>query len=121
MSSEAPEQDPTETPVPTDPVRRAAVLDSARAERRALGICTAVAVATIIWITRPVGVGILLGMLLAFSLQRFYDRLVVRTQRPALTALGFVIVSALGLLMVLGGISSLLIARGAVLVQALIA
>ncbi len=67
------------------------------------------------------GVGILLGMLLAFSLQRFYERLAARTQKPALTALGFVAASTLGLLALIGGVSSLFIARGMVLVQLLIA
>ncbi len=110
-----------EAPAPIDPLRRAAVLDSARAERRALGVCTALAVATIIYITRPVGVGILLGMLLAFSLQGFYERVVLRTKRPKLTALGFVIASTVGLTAIIGGLSSLLATRGVVLAQALIA
>ncbi len=110
-----------EAPAPTDPLRREAVLDSARAERRALAVFTALSVATIIYIMRPVGVGILLGMLLAFSLQRFYERAVVRTKRPALTALGFVVVSAFGLLALLGGLFSLFILRGLVLAQLVIA
>lgn len=120
MSTEQPEPRDDDPPAPVDPVRRAAVLDSARAERRALGVCTAVAVATIVYITRPVGVGILLGMLLAFSLQRFYERVVERTGRPGLTALGFVAVSAVGLLALIGGLSSLFIARGIVIAQSVI-
>lgn len=106
--------------VPEDPAKHAARLDSARAERRALAIFAIIAIAAIIWIARPFGVGILLGTLLAFSLQPFYERLAERTRRPALTALGCVIVSTVGLLGTLGGLSSLLITRGMVMVSSLI-
>ncbi len=121
MPTEQPERGDDEAPLPEDPIRREAVLDSARAERRALAVCTGLAVATIIYITRPVGVGILLGMLLAFSLQGFYERAVERTRRPATTAAAFVGASAFGLIVVMGGLSSLLVARGLVLAQPLIA
>jgi predicted PurR-regulated permease PerM len=92
-----------------------------RAERRALGIAAVAAIAAIVWIARPVGVGILLGALIAFSLQPLYERLVARNDRPALTALGCVLASTVGVLAVMGGLSSLFIARGLVLADALIA
>ena len=41
--------------------------------------------------------------MLAFSLQPFYERVVLRNGRPGLTAMGFVFVSATGLLATLGG------------------
>lgn len=120
LSTRPPEKGPGEPPVPDDPVRRDAYLDSARSERTALSVFAVVALAAIVWIARPIGSGILLGTLLAFSLQPFYERQVARTGRPALTALGCVIVSMIGLLATLGGLSSLFITRGAVMAQALI-
>lgn len=112
-------EDPPDPPLPEDPARRAANLDSARAERRALGIFAVVALAAIVWVTRPVGIGILLGMLTAFTLQPFYERLVERTRRPALAALGCVTASTIGFLGTMVGLSSLFIARGAVMAQTL--
>lgn len=121
MPPELPETpDDDATPEPSDAVRRAALRETRRVERRALGFCTVLALATIIYITRPFGVGILLGLLLAFSSQQYYDRVAQRTRRPALTALAFVLVSAAGLLGVLTGIFSLLITRGAVLAEGVI-
>jgi predicted PurR-regulated permease PerM len=120
MSTDLPHPDLREPPTPADLVRRAAYLDSARAERKALGVLALVAVAAIVWIVRPVGIGILLGTLLSFSLRPFYERLAKRTRRPALAALGVVLVSTVGLLATLGGLSSLFIARGAVMAQSLI-
>src|SRR4051812_16130746 len=96
-------------PPSRDPARRAAYLDSVRAERKALGAFTVVAIAAIVWIARPIGIGILLGTLIAFSLQPLYERVVERTKRPALTALGFVIVSTVTLLATIGAVTSLFI------------
>lgn len=109
--------DPPEPPASADPIRTAVYLDSVRAERKALGVCALVAIGAMLWIARPVGIGILLGTLIAFSLQPLYERLVARTRRPALSALGCVVVSTILLLVTMGGLSSLLIARGMVLAQ----
>ena len=46
------------------------------------------AAATFSCVPRPLELGNLLGVLLAFSLQGFYRRVVLRTKRPKLTALG---------------------------------
>jgi predicted PurR-regulated permease PerM len=121
MSTDPHEKDPHEPPLPADAVRRAAYLASALAERKALGLLAVVAIAAIVWIARPVGLGILLGTLLAFSLRPFYELHAARTGRPALTALGYVLVSTIGLIATVGGLSSLFITRGAVMAQALIA
>lgn len=121
MPTEQPERGDAPLISPEDLIRRTALIDSARAERRALSVCTLLAVGTIFYITRPVGVGILLGALLAFSTQDLYERISTRTGRPRATAAAFVAVSTTGLLVVLGGLSSLFIARGIVLAQALIA
>ncbi len=111
---------PTESRPKRDLGQRALYLDSVRAERRALGAFSLVALAAIMWVVRPIGGGILLGMLFAFSLQPFYDRIALKNRRPALTALGFVAVSTIALLVTLVSVSSLFIARGAVLATALI-
>jgi predicted PurR-regulated permease PerM len=121
MPVDPPVSDLRERPPLDDPVRAAVYLDSVRAERRALAICAAAAVAAMVWIARPVGAGILLGALLAFSLQPIYERLVARNRRPGLTALGCVLVSMALVLVTMGGLSSLFIARGAVLAQSFIA
>jgi predicted PurR-regulated permease PerM len=106
-------------PVPPGPAR--AGRGGGGEERRALGVLAVLAVAAMAWVASPVGVGILLGTLVAFSLQPSYEQIVARTGRPALTAFGFVVLSTVGLLAVLGGLSSLFIARGVVMAQALIA
>jgi predicted PurR-regulated permease PerM len=78
------------------------------------------ALAAIAWIMRPVGDGILIGALVAFSLQGFYERLAKRTGRSSLTALGVVIASTTALLAAIGGLSLLFITRGAVIAHSLI-
>lgn len=116
---------PREPPIIAGPellelARKASYFDSVRAERRALNILAVLALAAIFWIMRPVGVGILIGTLMAFSLQSYYERLAKRTGRSSLTALGLVLASALGLLGAIGGISLLLITRGVVIAHSLI-
>lgn len=91
-----------------------------RQEQTALGIFAMIAAAAIVWVIRPVGVGILLGALIAFSLQGAYEKALFRTRRPALTAVGFGLASAAGILALASGLSSLLIARGTVVAQSLI-
>jgi predicted PurR-regulated permease PerM len=123
MSADPFDHDPRQASTPDDPrqQRKAAALDSIRAERKALGVFAVAAIAAIIWVVQPVGIGILLGMLIAFTLQPFYESLVDRHGRHGLIALGCVLVSTIGLLAVVGGLSSLFITRGAVMAQALIA
>ena len=121
MPIDPPSPDSREPSAADDPVRAAVYLDSVRAERKALGICAMVAIAAMVWIARPIGVGVLLGALIAFSLQPLYERIVTRTQRPGLAALGCVLVSTVALLVTMGGISSLFISRGVVLAQSGIA
>jgi predicted PurR-regulated permease PerM len=101
--------------------RKASYLGSQRAERTALSAFAVLALAAIIWIIRPVGAGFLIGTLVAFSLQGFYERLAKRTGRSSLTALGIVVASAIGLLAAIGGLSLLFITRGVVIAHSLIA
>ena len=100
--------------------RKAATLDSIRAERQALSVFAVVAIAAIVWVVQPVGIGILLGMLIAFTMQPFYERLVKRHGRHGLIALGCVIVSTIALIATVGGLTSLFITRGSVMIQVLI-
>jgi predicted PurR-regulated permease PerM len=117
------DHDPRQGSLPDDPQqhRKAATLDSIRAERKALGVFAVAAIAAIIWVVQPVGIGILLGMLIAFTLQPFYESLVDRHGRHGLIALGCVVVSTIALIATVGGLTWLFIKRGTVMAQALIA
>ncbi len=108
----APEPPPTTVLPATSP-------EPAR-ERRALAVLAIAAVAVIAWIIRPVGIGILLGSLNAFTMQPFYERMRARGRRPAAAAAIALALSSIVIVAVLAGISSLLVGRGVVLAEALI-
>ncbi len=99
---------------------REAVVEAAHDERSALGWTALAAVAAITWIVMPVGVGILLGTLLAFTVQPIFERL-----KPRLGVRGSALATVLGTTMALaglvGGLASLFVLRGTVLISALIA
>ncbi len=94
--------------------------DAARGERRALGWAAIAAAATIAWIVMPVGIGILLGTLLAFALQPPFERL-----RPRLgagwSALVVVGASVLTLAGTMGGLAWLFVSKGTTLARESIA
>lgn len=94
---------------------------STPAERRSLGVFAVLAFTAIAWMAKPVGIGILLGALTAFALEPLYDRLRRYTRRSSLAALGCVLVAWGGFGITLGGLSYLLVARGAVMGRALVA
>jgi predicted PurR-regulated permease PerM len=84
------------------------------AEARALGVIAGLAALTLLWILLPVGVGVLLGTLLAFTAYRPYRWLVRKTARPALSSLAVTgiatavvagTLATLGYLTVLQGVS----------------
>ncbi|HRI52006.1 MAG TPA: AI-2E family transporter [Pseudomonadota bacterium] len=85
---------------------------SRNSEQLALGVGALLAALAIIWIARPVGIGILLGTLSAFTLQPFYRTMRARWRRPVVAALvcvgGILLTIALSLL----GFGYLLIGRG---------
>ena len=122
MSDDPLNHDPRGHSLPDDPVqqRKTAALDSIRAERRALGVFAVAAIVAIVWIIHPVGIGILLGTLIAFTLQPFYERLVQRHGRHGLIAIGCVVASSIALLATFGGLTSLFISRGSAMGQILI-
>ena len=59
---------------------------SAPAESRALGVIAGLAVLAILWVVLPVGIGVLLGTLLAFTVHKTFRQLVRRTHRPWVAA-----------------------------------
>lgn len=73
-------------------------VEAARAERHALGWAALAAVVAIVWLVAPVGVGILLGTLLAFALQPLFEGLA-----PRIGPRGSALVIVLGTLVALGG------------------
>jgi len=89
-------------------------------ERRALEWFALAAVAAIVWLTVPVAAGILLGALMGFTLQPFYEALEARTGRPALASILTVIGSALAIVGTVLGFGTLFIARGVALTRSLL-
>jgi predicted PurR-regulated permease PerM len=90
--------------------------DAARDERRALGWTALAAAVAIAWIIMPVGVGILLGTLMAFALQPFFERLLPRLG-ARWSALLLVVGSVLTLAGTVGGLAWLLVSRGTALTR----
>lgn len=72
-------------------------------ERSALGWLALIAVVAIVWLALPFATGILLGTLLAFTLEPLYARLVRRTRRPVAAS---AITVALSLLVLIGTLSA---------------
>jgi predicted PurR-regulated permease PerM len=88
-------------------------------EQSALTWLALIAFLGIVWIVLPVGLGILLGTLIAFSLQPLYERLKPRFGAgPA--SLTTVAVATVGLVAAFGGLAWLFVARGSSLARALI-
>ncbi len=90
--------------------------EAARSERRALGWAALAAVAAIFWIIMPVGVGILLGTLLAFALQPAFERLKPRIG-GRWAALTVVVATILTLAASIGGLGWLLVSKATALTQ----
>ncbi len=90
--------------------------DAARGERQALGWAALAAAAVVAFIINPVGVGLLLGSLLAFALQPAFERL-----RPRLgdrwAALTLVLGSMMTLAAMAGGLAWLFVWKGATLTR----
>ncbi|HVU00276.1 MAG TPA: AI-2E family transporter [Polyangiaceae bacterium] len=90
-------------------------------ESRALEWCAGGAVVVILWIATPVTPGLLLGTLMAFSIQPVHEAIQRRLARPALAALLTVTLTALLIIGSVGGFGSLFVARGVVLTGSLLA
>jgi predicted PurR-regulated permease PerM len=105
-----------------DPVHqraRLARLHYAPAESRALGTLAILAVVGILWIMIPVGIGVLLGTLLAFTGYSRYRDLAHRTHKPALAAALVTLAMTLVMTAAVGSITYLLILKGMAVVAAM--
>jgi predicted PurR-regulated permease PerM len=91
----------------------------APAESRALGTLAILATLAILWVVIPVGIGVLLGALLAFTAYHYYRPLARKTKRPALAA--FLLTAATTLLVTgtVGVIAYLLVLQGLSVAQTL--
>jgi len=85
-----------------------------RDERRALGWAALAAVAVIVWLVRPIGMGVLLGVLMAFTFQPMYERASARSA-PAVAALVTVVGATLAVAVPFAGIVWLLVSGGTAL------
>ena len=94
--------------------------EAIRDERRALGWVSLAAVGVIVWLMRPVGMGILLGALMAFTFQPLYERVVRRWPPPA-AALATVLGSTLAIVLTFGGLVWLLVSDGTILGREVVA
>jgi predicted PurR-regulated permease PerM len=83
-------------------------------ERQALAWLAVGAVLAIAWLALPFATGLLLGALLAFTLEPIYQKLVRLTGRPSLASLTIVITSGVIIVGALAGFVSLFVARAVV-------
>lgn len=83
-------------------------------DERALGVAALVALVTICWLMSPVGVGILLGVLMAFTFRPTYERLARRVSSPV-AALSTVLGSTLAMALAFAGFVWIFVGRGVVL------
>ena len=81
------------------------------AERRALGWLSVAALVAILWLGRPFLSALLLGVLMAFTLEPAYLILVRRFGKPSLASLTTVLVSAVVLVAAVVGFVSLFVTR----------
>jgi predicted PurR-regulated permease PerM len=97
---------------------RNARIHYAPAESRALGTLAILSTLAILWIMVPVGIGVLLGTLLAFTAYPRYRSLARRTHRPALVAV--LVTTSLTLLVAaaVGVVGYLLILKGMAVIAA---
>lgn len=101
------------SPLPAPPVKTS--------EARALRIAAMLAIAGIVWVAQPVGIGVLIGTLSAFALLPFSLYLRRKLGRPWLAALTCVSLIGLGVAAFFVGFGYLLIGRGIELVRELVA
>jgi predicted PurR-regulated permease PerM len=88
--------------------------DVARHEQRALGMAALAACATILWLVWPVGLGVLLGLFLAFIVRPMYERL-TRRWPPAAAALVMVVGTTLAIALSFSAFVTILVHDGTIL------
>ncbi|HMI88788.1 MAG TPA: AI-2E family transporter [Polyangiaceae bacterium] len=89
-------------------------------ERTALGVLAIAAVAILAWLASPVAVGVFMGCLVAFTMDSFHQKLLVRGLRPWLAALSAVSVATLGVIAAASAMGYLLVSRGVVIAGGLL-
>jgi predicted PurR-regulated permease PerM len=109
---------PGPTVAPAQARARDARLHYAPAESRALGTLAILATLAILWIMVPVGIGVLLGTLLAFTAYPRYRALARRTHKPALAAALVTAALCLAVAAAVGVIAYLLFLKGMAVVAA---
>lgn len=100
---------------PTAPERvlaRRAQIHYAPAEGRALGTLAILATLAILWLVVPVGIGVLIGALLAFTSHGYYRTLTRKTKRPALVAFALTAAATLFVTGTVGATAYLLLLKG---------
>jgi len=108
--------------VPSDPVReraRAAQTRYAPTEGRALGVLALVAVAALLWIIVPVGIGVLLGGLLAFTVHGYCRELTRVVRKRWVASLILTSGSTVGVAGTLAILAYLLVLQGLAVVSKL--
>ena len=80
-------------------------------ERRALGLAALLALAAVLWLLRPVGMGVLLGVLMAFAFRPLQERLLRRWPAPVAT-LATVLGSSLAIVLAFGALAWILVRDG---------
>ena len=105
---------PLEPPLDAAHARaREATAHYAPAEPRALGVMALLAIAAILWVVLPVGLGVLIGALLALTLYHHpYKPLARRTGHPILVAVGLTTVASVVVAGTLGVLAYLLAMQG---------
>jgi predicted PurR-regulated permease PerM len=91
---------------------REAARHYAPAEPRALGVMAGLAVVAILWVVVPVGIGVLVGALLAFASLGFYRRMSRRFGKPTLVAVGTTMIATAVVAGTLAVLVSLLVVQG---------
>lgn len=80
-------------------------------ERRALGLVALAAAVAIAWLALPFFAGLMLGALMAFSLEPLYERLARRLRRPTVASVATVFLALVLILGAIAGFVSLFVTR----------
>jgi predicted PurR-regulated permease PerM len=91
-----------------------------REEQRALGWTALAAIGAVLWLVRPVGMGIFLGLLMAFAFEPLYKRARARW-RPRGAALATLAVSTVLVVSTIGGLGWILVHDGTALAHEVVA
>jgi predicted PurR-regulated permease PerM len=103
---------PTATPLPVKSAPVEVVTPARIQERRAFGFLALIALGALVRLALPVGIGLLLGSLLAFTLEPIYSRLRIRRMKAGTAALLCAVGSTAIVSSTVLALSTLLVTRG---------